>query len=275
LRLTKLQVFRKISITSAATATLVNIFKKLVEEIFMKVIVLGATGATGRLVVQQLLDRNVEVKAVIRKDNSVLKDFDNHKLLECIVGNIFEFDMNNNIELIKDCDSVVSCLGHNISFHGIFGKPRMLVTSCIRNICEAIEASKENKVKVILMNTTANRNRKINEKYSLKDRIVLSFLSFVLPPHKDNVEAARHLSNTIGENNSKIEWTAVRPDTLIDGEKESGYEIFESPKQSPVFDAGKTSRINVGHFMVELLLNDELWNKWKFKMPVIYNYTIK
>ena len=101
--------------------------------------------------------------------------------------------------------------------------------------------------------------------------MVLFFLGFVLPPHKDNVEAARYLSNTIGENNSKIEWTAVRPDTLIDGEKESDYEIFESPKRSPVFDAGKTSRINVSHFMVELLLNEELWEKWIYKMPVIYN----
>jgi hypothetical protein len=54
-------VFRKSSINSAASATLLIIFKKLVEEIFMTVLVLGATGATGRLVVQQLLNRIVEV----------------------------------------------------------------------------------------------------------------------------------------------------------------------------------------------------------------------
>ena len=77
--------------------------------------------------------------------------------------------------------------------------------------------------------------------------------------------------NQVGENNSKIEWIAVRPDTLINKENESEYEIFASIKRSPVFDAGKTSRINVAHFMVELLLNKTLWEKWKFKMPVIYN----
>lgn len=236
----------------------------------MKVLVLGATGATGRLVVQQLINRNVEMKIVVRDIKNVSKDFQNNKLLKYIVGNIYEFERSKYLDLINDCDAVISCLGHNISFIGIFGKPRQLVTSCLRNICEAIETSKKNKVKVILMNTTANRNRKINEKYSLADRIVLSLLCFLLPPQKDNEETAKYLSNIIGEN-TNIEWTAVRPDTLINEEKESEYEIFESPKQSPVFNAGKTSRINVSHFMAELLLNKKLWKKWKYKMPVIYN----
>ncbi len=120
------------------------------------------------------------------------------------------------------------------------------------------------------MNTTANMNRKLQENYSSKDRFVLSLLQLLLPPHKDNVEAASYLSNVIGENNSTIEWVAVRPDTLINEEKVSEYEIVESIKRSPVFDAGKTSRINVAHFMVELLLNEKLWNTWKFRMPVIY-----
>jgi nucleoside-diphosphate-sugar epimerase len=241
----------------------------------MKVLVLGATGATGRLVIQQLINRKVELKAVIRKDSSLLKDLEKNKLLECIWGNISEFDINKNMDLINDCDAVICCLGHNITFKGLFGKPRMLVSDSIKNICDAISKTQKEKVKVkvklILMNTTGNMNKKIKENYSFGDRIVLSLLNILLPPQKDNVEAARYLSNNIGENNSKIEWIAVRPDTLINEENESEYEIIESPKRSPVFDAGKTSRINVAHFMVELLHNNELWNLWKFKMPVIYN----
>ncbi len=237
----------------------------------MKVLLLGATGATGRLVVQQLINRKVEVKAVIRKDSSVLKDLEKNKLLECVAGNISEFDINKNMDLINDCDAVISCLGHNISFKGLFGKPRMLVSDSIKNICEAISRTQKEKVKLILMNTTGNMNKKIKENYSFGDRIVLSLLNILLPPQKDNVEAARYLSNNIGENNSKIEWIAVRPDTLITEENESEYDIIESPKRSPVFDAGKTSRINVSHFMTELLLDEGLWMKWKFRMPVIYN----
>jgi putative NADH-flavin reductase len=237
----------------------------------MKVLVLGATGATGRLVVQQFLNKNVNVKAVARKRSLVLKEFKNSDLLEIIIGNISEFDFNKNLELINDCEAVVSCLGHNISFKGLFGKPRLLVSDSIKNICEAIKRTKKVKVKVILMNTTANINRKIKEDYSFADRLVISLLTFLLPPQKDNVEAAKYIADNIGETNSKIEWIAVRPDTLINEEKVSEYEIIESPKRSPVFDAGKTSRINVAHFMVELLSDESLWAKWKFKMPVIYN----
>jgi len=237
----------------------------------MKVLFLGATGATGSLVVKQLLNRNVNVKAVARKDSKALNELMNNDLLEIVIGNISEFDLNKNLELINDCDIVVCCLGHNINFKGLFGKPRMLVSDSIKNICNAIERSNKEKVKLILMNTTANMNRKLQENYSCKDRIVLSLLTLFLPPHKDNLEAASYLSNVIADNNSKIEWIAVRPDTLINEEKESEYEIIESPKRSPVFDAGKTSRINVAHFMVELLQNNELWNSWKFKLPVIYN----
>jgi hypothetical protein len=130
---------------------------------------------------------------------------------------------------------------------------------------------KKRKVKLILMNTTGNRNRKINEQYSFGDRVVLSILRYLLPPQKDNENAASYLIDFIGESNHVIEWIAVRPDTLINEEKGSKYEILESPKQSPVFNPGKTSRINVSHFMTELLKNEELWEKWKFRIPVIYN----
>jgi nucleoside-diphosphate-sugar epimerase len=237
----------------------------------MKVLVLGATGTTGNLVVRQLITKDINVKVVVRSESNGLSDLSNSEFLEMIVGNISEFDLSKNITLINDSDAVVCCLGHNINFKGIFGKPRMLVSDSIKNICNAIERSKKEKVKLILMNTTANTNIKLNENYSSKDRIVLSLLTLLLPPQKDNVEAAKFLSFDIGKNNSKIEWISVRPDTLFNEEQESKYEIWDSPKRSPVFDAGKTSRINVAHFMVELLLNEDWWNLWKFKMPVIYN----
>ncbi|MFZ2864881.1 MAG: NAD(P)H-binding protein, partial [Ignavibacteriaceae bacterium] len=120
----------------------------------MKVLVLGATGGTGSLVVRQLINKNVVVKAVIRPGSNKLDDLLNGDYLETIVGNISEFDLNKNIELISNCDAVVCCLGHNINIKGIFGKPRMLVSDSIKKICKAIERSRNRKVKLILMNTT-------------------------------------------------------------------------------------------------------------------------
>ncbi len=41
--------------------------------------------------------------------------------------------------------------------------------------------------------------------------------------------------------------------------------------EAPILNAGKTSRINVGHFMAELATDEVLWKKWVYQTPVIYN----
>lgn len=67
-------------------------------------------------------------------------------------------------EYLKDCDAAVSCLGHNLTFKGMFGKPRLLVTDTVECICQAIKSNKSGSpVKVVLMNTTGNSNRDIPE----------------------------------------------------------------------------------------------------------------
>ena len=60
-------------------------------------------------------------------------------------------------------------------------------------------------------------------------------------------------------------------DGLTIEEAVTDYEIHASPIRSAIFNAGKTSRINVGHFMANLISDGDLWNKWKGQMPVIYN----
>lgn len=32
-----------------------------------------------------------------------------------------------------------------------------------------------------------------------------------------------------------------------------------------------TSRINVAHFMADLITDDDTWRRWKGRMPVIYD----
>jgi hypothetical protein len=95
-------------------------------------------------------------------------------------------------------------------------------------------------------------------------------IRLLVPPHRDNEQAADYLRIQIGQQDRAIEWAAVRPDTLINEDEVTEYEVHPSPTRSAIFDAGKTSRINVGHFMAELITDDELWNRWKGQMPVIY-----
>ena len=121
------------------------------------------------------------------------------------------------------------------------------------------------------MNTTGNRNHDLNEPISIAQKCVIGLLRLLLPPHVDNEKAADYLRTEISQNNEFIEWTAVRPDDLNDEDKVTDYEIHPSPIRSAIFNAGKISRINVGHFMASLITDDDLWNKWKGKMPVIYS----
>jgi len=173
---------------------------------------------------------------------------------------------------IKECDAVASCLGHNVSFKGIFGPPYRLVTDATRRLCESIKRNNTDKsIRFVLMNTTANQNRDLDEKVSFAQQFIIRVLRLLLPPHVDNEKAADYLRTQVGQKDSVIEWVAVRPDGLTNEGNVSEYDLHPSPIRSAIFDPGKTSRINVGHFMAELLTNDDLWKTWKGQMPVIYN----
>jgi len=237
----------------------------------MKVLVLGASGATGKLVVMQLIKRQINIRVVVREGAILSAEILDNPLVELERGNITEFNDSEMISLLQDCNAIVSCLGHNITIRGIFGKPRNLVFDTIRNISEIVTEKADKKVKLILMSTTGYTNTITGEKNSLGERIILSILKLLLPPHRDNVKAANYLHEEIGKDNEKIEWIAVRPDTLVNEDNKSAYEVYESPVRSPVFNAGTTSRINVSHFMADLLINERLWREWQFKMPVVYN----
>jgi len=125
------------------------------------------------------------------------------------------------------------------------------------------------------MNTAGNSNRDLGEPVSFGQQIVIGLLRLLLPPHVDNEQAADYLRTQIGPNNPAVEWAAVRPDSLIDEEAVTEYELHPSPTRSAIFNPGKTSRINVAHFMAELIADEKVWNKWKGQMPVIYNREAK
>ena len=195
----------------------------------------------------------------------------NRKDLTLISASVLDLTDEELAKHVHGCQAVVSCLGHNISFKGMYGQPRRLVTDATRRLCKALEANKpENATKYMLMNTTGNRNRDLNEPISFAEKCVIALLRLLLPPHVDNEKAADYLRTNV-KANTMVEWTAVRPDGLIDEKEVSQYEIFPSPTRSAIFNAGKVSRINVAHFMAELITNNDTWKKWKGQMPVVYN----
>ncbi len=238
----------------------------------MVILVVGASGATGRQLVEQLLIQGHEVKIVVRSPEKLPDSWKKNDHLRIISATLLELSDKEMMELTFDCHSIASCLGHNINWKGIYGQPRKLVTDATRRLCDAIKANNPKRpVKFVLMNTTGNRNRDLNEPISFSQKCVIGLLRLLLPPHVDNEKAADYLRTQIGQNNDFIEWVAIRPDGLTNEEEVTDYEIHSSPIRSAIFNAGKTSRINVGHFMANLINDDNLWNKWKGQMPVIYN----
>jgi len=240
----------------------------------MTVLVVGGSGATGRLLVRQILDRGLSVRAIVRSPESFIEAVGAHERLSVVRGAVLDLSEAELVQHVSTCTAIASCLGHTVSFRGIYGKPRRLVTEATRRLCEAIQVNAPNSpVKFLLMNSTGCRNPGLGESVSFAERCVVGIIRLLVPPHSDNEHAADYLRSHIGPGHACIEWVAVRPDSLIDNDAVSKYEIHPSPTRSAIFNSGKTSRINVGNFMADLITNDAVWDAWKGKTPVIYNVT--
>ncbi|MBE9063047.1 NAD(P)-dependent oxidoreductase [cf. Phormidesmis sp. LEGE 11477] len=237
-----------------------------------KILVVGASGATGRLLVQALLDRGLTVIAIVRSPQKLPESLRTHHNLQIVQASPLNLSEVEMAQYTGRCSAVASCLGHNLSWRGIYGQPRKLVTDALRQICGAIKLNlPETPTKVVLMNTAGNSNRDLHERVSFAQKCVIWLIRTLLPPHADNEQAADYLRVKIGQNHPSIEWSVVRPDNLTDEAQVSQYEVHPSPIRSAIFDAGSTSRINVGDFMANLITDDSLWNQWEGQMPVIYN----
>jgi len=238
----------------------------------MKIFIAGASGATGRLLVKELLDRGHSVQVVVRAADRLPAAIRQHEQLSVREASLLDLADAELAELVQGCDAVASCLGHNLTFKGMYGHPRRLVTEATRRLCAAIKANgQEGKTKFVLMNTTGNRNRDLDERISLAEQGVVGLIRLLVPPHVDNEAAAEYLRSEIGQTDGQISWVVVRPDGLIDEDAVSAYELHPSPTRSAIFNAGQTSRINVGHFMAALITEEDTWQMWQGKMPVIYN----
>ncbi|NQZ30849.1 MAG: SDR family oxidoreductase [Oceanospirillaceae bacterium] len=240
----------------------------------MTILVVGASGATGRLVVEQLLHGGKRVKIIVR-DKTNLSDFaQKHPQLTVIKANILAINDEQLAQIVQGCSAVICTLGHNLSFAGMFAPPRALVTDATQKLCEAIISHKaNNRVKFILMNSSGVRNLDLDEKISNAQKAVIFTLRHLLPPHRDNEQAAAYLRTTIGTHHPLLTWVSIRPDALVDHLQESDYKMHPSPTRSAIFDSGICSRINVASAMRDLVCDELLWEKWQGRMPVLYNST--
>jgi putative NADH-flavin reductase len=237
------------------------------------VLVVGATGATGKHVVQQLLDKGHKLKAVVRSkermDGLLSSDASKYgESLSLTEASLLDLTDDELESLVEGTNAVVSCLGHNMDFKGLWGKPRRLVTDATKRLTDAIK-TKAPSSKFILMGTNgvANPNGQ-DDKRSALERAVIWTLRYTIPPHADNEQAAQYVHNLGTE--ATIEWSVVRPSDLIDGPV-TEYDLVTKPRPGLFSPGSPATRSNVADCMVNMILNDSLWEEWKYKMPCLYD----
>jgi hypothetical protein len=234
-------------------------------------LLLGGTGRTGRRVLEQLLTSEISVRAIVRSADRLPKGATQDPHLEIIEADLLSLSDEDLLRSVRGCDAVISCLGHVLNVKGIFGPPRDLVTQATRRLCRAIVAAQPTTpVKFILMSSVSvNQPVRRDTHRSAFEKGVLSMLRAVLPPARDNQEAADFLCESVGTSSLFVQWAVVRPDTLLEGDV-SEYTLHENLVSS-LFRPDSTTMANVAHFMCELVRSDVVWARWSGKLPVIVN----
>jgi NAD(P)H-binding len=242
-------------------------------------LVVGATGATGRHVVYQLLQQNCPVIAIVRSKErmmSSLKDIyfsqddksnrsstdDIFPRLTMIEASIVDLTDQQLQEQCNQVDNVVCCLGHK----GIYSHPRRLVSESVQRLSKAL-AQTTGKTRKLIVMTSDGVPHPSDDPYGFWTRCIMGLVRRCIPPHVDNEAVGSYLYNLVGSGN--MAWIMVRPTFLIDGPL-SEYKLYDKPI-GLLFGNHVVTRANVAKFMVDLIGNEALFTKYKFRMPVIHD----
>jgi putative NADH-flavin reductase len=196
----------------------------------MKVVIFGANGKTGLLLVEQALAMGHQVIAYVRRPRTIL--IENPKL-KIVVGNLNEpLKMK---DAVMGADACVSTLGgKSLTKHS----PE--ITNGIKNIISVLEIARVTRF-VYLSSLGAG------------DSITLipQPLRFLLSKILLRVPLADHNTNEENIKKSNLKWTIVRPGSLTDGlltgDLKYGYDKTKYKGTSPI------SRANVASFILQQL----------------------
>ncbi len=237
----------------------------------MNVLLLGGTGRTGSRVLQQLLDRGLHVRALVRSADRLPAGVADDPRLTVVVADLVALSDDQIEEHVAGCDAVISCLGHTISLQGVFGPPRDLVCRAVERVYRAIRRLEPAQpVKLILMSSVSvHRPADLDTRRGRFEAAGVWMLRGLVPPARDNQRAADFLHEVIETGDPYVQWAAVRPDTLKEGDG-TEYALHEGLVDS-LLRPGETNMANVAHFMCELATDADAWTAWQGRMPVIVN----
>jgi uncharacterized protein YbjT (DUF2867 family) len=206
-----------------------------------KILVLGATGGTGRLIVSQALARGHEVTALVRSPKKA-GDLKGAKL---IVGDVR--DEKALLEALKGQDGVVSALGTPAS-------PFREVTLLSTTTRALVNAMKAEHVSRLVCVTGIGAGDSAGHGGFLFDNVIFPLLLKKVYADKNRQEAIVR--------NSGLDWVLVRPSVLND---KNGRGTIRTLTDLSDFHGGTISREDVARFVLDQLRGDA----WLHRSPLI------
>ena len=199
-----------------------------------KIIVFGATGGTGQLVVKQLLQAGHQVTAVVRKPDGLALQ---HPQLRIIVGDVFETGTFENE--IRGQDAVVSCLGIQKR------EPTTVYSEGVGNIIEAMQEA--NVTRIICLSAGAvvvPTRSSFFAKFFIKN-ILQRIFKYT---YADMLIMERILKE------SHLNWTVIRPPWLRNSAHSGKYRAMVNGHLS---NPSKLSRADLAEYIVNHLTDEK------------------
>jgi len=204
----------------------------------MKLVIFGATGKTGKILVNQALNNGHYVIAYVRRENN---DLQTHKNLKIIVGGLE--DNNKLLEALTGADACISALGGNsITKHS---------TEFIAGFNKIVSLTQQVGIKrfIYLSSIGVGESR-----YYMGAIIRFLIVDLML-----RVPLADHNINEKVLTQSNLKWTIIRPGSLTDGEITNN--LKHSSDKIKLKGNPKISRANVAAFMLQTLEHNLYLNK--------------
>jgi putative NADH-flavin reductase len=163
-----------------------------------KILVLGATGGTGRAVVDAALERGWEVTVFARSPDKVGRT---HERLRTVKGDVA--DRAALAAVLPGHDAVISALGQ------VRGSPPDLLRSAAAAV---VAAMREAGVRRLILQSGAAVHVPGDPPPPLMQRMFVGALGLVMPALAEDTQGAADLVRA-----SDLDWTLVRPMRLTDG----------------------------------------------------------
>jgi putative NADH-flavin reductase len=204
----------------------------------MKIVIFGASGKTGTLMVSQALELGHQVTAYVRRANALEIE---HQNLKIVVGNLT--DTNKLKEAITGADACLSTLGG-----GSLTKHATEIMTGIDQIVSVMEQERVSRF-IYLSSVGVGESR----------AYMAQPVRFIVCDILLRIPFADHHTNEQRLAKSKLQYTLVRPGGLTDGPKTGN--LKHGSEKTILKGNPKISRANVAAFMLEQLTNSTYINK--------------